>query len=411
MVQEGGHMFGKTRSHIIFIVALVLLAACARPLPLPKIDRQPAAVSYRFINPSPTLPPEFDAASGDPFQNDFRSADLRKLDLSQSLQGLLYSDFDSLTKWPSPSQLPAGFDPQEIMELGKDPGLGVRQLHSGGITGQGIGIAIIDQPMIVDHQEYAGQLKLYEEINIKAGTESQMHGPAVSSLAVGKTVGTAPGASLFFIANWPGTWGSTFEYDFSYLAQAVRRIIEIYKSLPAANKIRVLSMSIGWGPAQKGYDDMVKAVNEAKKAGIFVISMSIHDTYGWDMLGLGRSAVADPNDFASYLPSPWWSEEFYTSSDVFNRTMLLIPMDARTTASPTGKTDYAFYSVGGMSWTAPYLAGIYALACQVDHKITPDIFWSTALKTGRTIQIEHEGKSYSFGVILDPQALIRALEE
>jgi hypothetical protein len=64
-----------------------------------------------------------------------------------------------------------------------------------------------------------------------------------------------------------------------------------------------------------------------------------------------------------------------------------------------------------MSWTAPYLAGIYALACQVDHKITPDIFWSTALKTGRTIQIEHEGKSYSFGVILDPQALIRALEE
>jgi len=404
-------MFGKTRPYLIFIVALVLLAACASPLPLPKIDRQPAAVSYSFINPSPTLPPEFDAASGDPFQNDYRSADLRKLDLSLSLEGLLYSDFDSLTKWPSPSQLPAGFDPQKIMELGKDPGLGVRQLHAQGITGKGIGIAIIDQPMIVDHQEYASQLKLYEEINIKADTESQMHGPAVSSLAVGKTVGTAPGASLYFIADWPGTWGATFEYDFSYLSRAVRRIVEINKSLPAANKIRVLSMSIGWGSTQKGYDDMIKAVDEAKRAGIFVISMSIHDTYGWDMLGMGRSALADPNDFASFSPSPWWEQDFYANPDTYNKNFLYIPMDARVAASPTGKSDYSFFGVGGMSWTAPYLAGIYALACQVDPKITPDKFWSTALQTGRTIQIEHEGKQYSFGKILDPHALMAALEE
>ena len=57
------------------------------------------------------------------------------------------------------------------MELGKDPGLGVRQLQAQGITGSGVGIAIIDQPMLVDHQEYASRLKLYEEINIDPGTD------------------------------------------------------------------------------------------------------------------------------------------------------------------------------------------------------------------------------------------------
>ena len=56
---------------------------------------------------------------------------------------------------------------------------------------------------------------------------------------------------------------------------------------------------------------MVAAVNEAKKAGIFVVSMSIHDTYGWDMMGMGRSALADPNDFGSYtIPAMWSGENF-----------------------------------------------------------------------------------------------------
>ncbi len=89
----------------------------------------------------------------------------------------------------------------------------------------------------------------------------------------------------------------------------------------------------------------------------------------------------------------------------------MIPMDARATAAPNGKTSYGFYGVGGMSWTAPYLAGVYAMACQVDPKITPEEFWSTALETGKTIQIDHGGKSYSFGKIIDPPALIAALGE
>jgi hypothetical protein len=75
-------------------------------------------------------------------------------------------------------------------------------------------------------------------------------------------------------------------------------------------------------------------------------------------------------------------------------------MDSRTTASPTGVNDYVFYREGGWSWSIPYIAGVYALAAQVKPDITPDVFWSTALQTGHTIEISNGGKQYSFGVIL-----------
>ena len=198
---------------------------------------------------------------------------------------------------------------------------------------------------------------------------------------------------------------------YSHLAQSVRRIVAINQGLPAGSKIRVLSMSIGWMPDSPGVKDITAAVNEAKAAGIFVISTSLQATYGWKFTGMGRNALADPNDFGSYAPSSWWSDQFYRTPDFSSSQFLLVPMDARATASPTGVTDYAFYGVGGESWAVPYLAGMYALACQVKPEITPEEFWSVALKTGRIIPIEHNGKKYSFGVILDSQALIAPLQK
>ena len=53
---------------------------------------------------------------------------------------------------------------------------------------------------------------------------------------------------------------------------------------------------------------------------------------------------------------------------------------------------------------------MYTLDVQVKPDITPEEFWETALNTGRTIHIGHNGKDYQFGVILDPQALIAAIK-
>jgi subtilisin family serine protease len=282
-------------------------------------------------------------------------------------------------------------------------------LHEEGITGKGVNIAIIDQPLIIDHIEYPDRIRLYEEINVVPGTPSQMHGPGVTSIAVGKTVGVAPDANVYYIATFNfDPHDPEKEMDYSYEAQAIHRILEINKQLPADQKIRVISMSTGLNPAFKGYEDALAAINEAREAGIFPITVSLDTTYGQNILGLGRDPLSDPENFQSYRPPDWWAQDFFKQGAL--QSTLLIPMNSRTTASPTGKEDYVFYAPGGMSWTVPYLAGTYALAVQVKPDITPEEFLSAAMKTGKTIPIQHEGKEYQLGVILDPLALIEEIK-
>lgn len=379
-------------------------------LPEVKISRHPDAADFRGINVY-TEPPTYDPNSTEQWQVDLRSSDLTKLDLSNSKEDLLFADFDSKTQWPASDKMPVDFDWQKIMEIGKDPGLGIRALHQQGITGKDIGFAIIDQPLLIEHQEYKDRFRLYEEINVLPDIDSQMHGPAVASIAVGKTVGVAPEASLYYIGAWTGDWGTgndDFTWNFKYYAQAVHRILEINQSLPEGRKIRVIAMQVGWDPSQAGYDEIVAAVNEAKAANIFVVSSSLSETYGLHFHGLGREPLSDPNEFKNFQPGSWWQKDFY-KYDLPAKT-LLVPMDARTTASPTGTKDYVYYRQGGWSWSIPYLAGMYVLAAQVKPDITPEEFWSIALQTGKTIQIQHDGKDYEFGVILDPQALIETLK-
>jgi subtilisin family serine protease len=180
---------------------------------------------------------------------------LSKLDLRNFIENLMYAMFDDRTVWPTPNRMPPDFDWQKIMELGKNPGLGVRTLHKRGITGKGVGVAMIDQPLLTEHQEYVDRLRLYEENNVKESDISRMHGPAVASIAVGKTVGVAPGADLYYIA----TWNFDMSRDdnpldnFVFRAQSIRRLLDINRQLPAVRKIRVISMSIGWQPGQDGY--------------------------------------------------------------------------------------------------------------------------------------------------------------
>lgn len=414
-------MFQKTV--IVFLLVIFFVAGCGRapdsnsvqPTPLPVFvsDRYPAPADYSMLGEREPVITKYDPNSTDPLPNDVRSKDTSTLDLSQSIADLLYTSFDSQTRWPPAEKMPVDFDWQKIMEAGKNPGLGMRALHQQGITGKGIGIAIVDDTLLREHLEYRDQLKLYEEINIDPEIGASPHGVAVASIAVGKTVGVAPEADLYYIGAWTGDWNkeaNEFTWNFKYYAQAVRRILEINQTLPESGKIRVIALQVGLNSSQAGYDDIISSVEQAKAAGVFVISSSLKNTHGLAFHGLGRNPSGNPDDFYAYEPGLWWSQRFY-AGEVSTTPQLMVPMDARTTASPTGVEDYVYYRDGGWSWSIPYLAAAYALAAQVKPAITPDEFWQLALETGQTIQLEHEGESYSLGVILDPQALIRALQK
>jgi hypothetical protein len=389
-------------------------------LRLPKIDRKPAPMKWSREKIKNI--PKFDPNSNNPFQVDLRGYDLSQIDLRDSKEDLMHADFDDKTIWPAAEKMPADFDWKKIMELGKNPGLGLREVHKEGITGTTVGIALIDNPLLVNHQEYADRIRLYEEINVlemkKAeggqGDKAHMHGAAVVSIAAGKTLGAAPGADIYYIGTWPFVFrGGEDVMSFKNRAKAFDRILEINKQLPEDRKIRVISMSIGWNSSIDGYKEVSEAAEKAKQAGMLVICSSTESVHGFRFQGLGRPEMANPDDFNSYEPGAWWAKEFY---NLYNEqqgpynSSLLVPMDSRTTASPTGVSDYVFYSQGGWSWSIPYIAGVYALCCQVDPNITPERFWALSMRTGRNIELQHNGKKIPFGPILNPVSLIAAVK-
>ena len=349
--------------------------------------------------------PAFNVASQDSFQVDLRGCDLSALDLRTRASDLLMAVFDTRTVWPPPGKMPEGFDPRRIMEIGKNPGLGVRSLHKRGITGRGVAIAVVDNPLFEPHAEYAARLRKHERINASA-EQAHFHGSTVLSIAGGETLGVAPGADLYFVSSWAFSDGQP---DMTPRAKAFERILEMNRALPEGKKIRVISMSQGWRSTQRGGAEMNAAARRAKEEGLLVITSNISETHGFKFNGLGRAPRADPDSFDSYEINMLWAKGFLERPPAPDS--LFVPMDSRTGAGTEGKTDYSFFRQGGWSWAMPYIAGLYALAAQVDPKITPDRFWELAMKTGRTTRVKRGEQEYSLGPIVDPVALIGAIEK
>ncbi len=308
---------------------------------------------------------------------------LIKLDLTAQMARLNELPFDSRTQWPAPEKMPKEFIPTQLLEDGKNPGLGVRKLHSQAIDGRGIHIAIIDQPLLRDHCEYKDRLADYTAIEVE-GAPVQMHGPPVTSIAVGKTCGTAPAASVHYYA--VPTWKWWNEHCKPYAA-TVERIIERNKTLPAADKIRVISLSLGAMSQWPDHELWAKAVQRAADDGILVVTCDHAD---YRLMMLKRQAGADADAAASYL----------CQFRVGRGDVLCVPAGNRTTAAHTGTNDYVFWRNGGMSWTVPYLAGLAALAFQVDPALKPQaipgLWTKTATRTAA-------------GLIVNPPAFIEAV--
>lgn len=261
---------------------------------------------------------------------DLRGSDASGLDLTDESESLNRVTFDNSTVWPE--TLPEDFSPEDILKTGKNPGLGIRALHERGITGEGISIAIVDQALNPEHSEYADNLMNYELLHC-SDQATQMHGSAVTSIAVGETCGVAPGAKVYYIASTFGTYGiGNMKMDLSYMADSIDRILEINALLPDERKIRVISISRGFS-SEKGADEVRAAIERAKEAGVFVITTSTAENYGFVLMGLGREQTADPDDVSLYVPGHYWRESFYDSGGTDTSRVLLVPMDARTYAS------------------------------------------------------------------------------
>ncbi len=276
---------------------------------------------------------------------------MKNLDLRDEAKILNTMIFDSLTEWPPGDKLPAGFNPDQLMEQGKTPGLGVRGLHEKGIDGRGVGIAIIDQPLLLGHQEYTSRLVRYDATGL-ADLDPQMHSAPIVSITAGKLVGVAPGATVthFAVPMW--------KKENAYYIRSLEKIFALSSELPEDERIRVVSISTS--PLWHHPDDVIwrNAVKRAAAMGILIVTCdSEFLRFGTLTLIEGR----DPDRPESYRTG------YYSAED----NVLRVPTGNKTVASHLGNDVYKYEREGGRSWAAPYLAGLAALAFQLEKDISP----------------------------------------
>ena len=309
---------------------------------------------------------------------------LARLDLRTHLELLKEMTFDSQTIWPESNKMPEGFDPAALLQEGKNPGLGVRNLHERGIDGRGVTIAIIDQPLLRNHQEYADRLVEYEPVGLLAATMSpQMHGPPVCSIAVGKTCGVAPKASLRYFAVQMWTPDNK---PYSYV---VNKLIDFNRDRDISDRIRVVSISTGMFRQQAHFDLWRETLARAEQNGILVVTCDpAFLKYGT----LSRLPDHDPDKPSSYCRGKYGHRN----------SVLLIPAGNGTVASHHGTDVYMYDRTGGMSWAAPYMAGLAALAYQVKPEIDPGTIVNLWLKTASQTDV---------GPIVNPVGFIEAVRK
>ena len=311
---------------------------------------------------------------------------LANMDLTNEYDALIKSTFDTHTEWPSKDKLPKEFDPKEIIEIGKDPGLGIRDLHDQGITGKGVNVAIIDQPLLLEHEEYKDKIKKYTTIDCE-GVRPQMHGPAVASILVGENCGVAPDASLYYWAQ------PSWKKDYMQRTTALNEIIEYNKDKPLNERIRVVSVSKGFCEDEANLALWKEKIKEAEENGIIVVHCS--DEGNESFFGVGCGLYKDRDNPENYVIC-------HFARGLSHMNVLYVPIDNRTTADPQGINDYTFWADGGISWGAPYLAGLIALGYQVNPNLKEEDIYKYLRETGTP---------FNGGYIINPKEFMEKINE
>ncbi len=321
-------------------------------------------------------------------------ASLVKVDLRSQGKLLSRLPFDIRTAWPPVGRLPKGFDPARLLEDGKDPGLGVRRLHARGIDGRGVGIVIIDQPLLEEHQEYKDRLRHYEAIDCE-GTKPQMHGPPVVSIAVGKRCGVAPRATLayFAVPTWSEKWWDNKPYS-----ALLHRILDENRKAKPHERIRVVSISQGQFPKWPHYDLWRQAVRRAEAEGVLVVLCGLETL---PYLMLRRIEGRDPDNPKSYGLTKLGNSYCYPDVGEVDAELLVLA-ENRTIASHCGPDVYTYCREGGLSWAAPYLGGLAAMAFQVNRDIAPGRIVALWKQTATRTEV---------GPIVNPVGFIEAVKK
>ena len=381
---------------------------------------------------------------------DLTEVDLTELDAPDTLT------FDTSTKWPAADKMPEGFSPDALMDQGRYLGLGLRRLHEQGITGDGIVVAVIDRPILKDHEEFAANLQYNEPLTEEPSASAvNFHGAAITGILAGEH-GVAPDAKVHYFAI------PNDDSAYTTSAQALDRIVELNKTLPDAEKIKVVAAAQSANPLDEaanilGAKDWADAIKRAEAEGIIVVHPSM---IGVGLTGAGVKSGENRDNPDSYLPWTWtsakawvvekirgagatsWEDarkelirllteqpdldslqaealdtyiqlaEYYKQTSTFESWIavaegdlsntLAVPVDYITLATADANDSYAYYGSGGLSWASPYVAGLLALGLQVNPDATAAELFAALMDSGTPFA--------TGGKLVSPAGFIQAVE-
>lgn len=366
----------KTKPITTFLLIVIVSASCTPATAIipptiapPMITDTPTAIIT--INPT-QLPHTQSGMTIEPYL-DVRFQNISNLNRSLGDSLIETLSFNESTIWRREDKPIA----QSILELGMNPGLGIRALHAEGITGRDITVAIIDQPVVLDHPEFQGKIVKYYDVgtNLPPNTGS-MHGPAVTSLLAGENIGTAPDVQIYYVA------APSWLEDAQYYADALDWIIAENEKLPDGTKIRAVSVSTMpsgiWKLLDKNNDAWDAAYKRATDAGILVLDC----TYEQGITVPCTYDLNDPDNIAKCIPN--WGGP---TDSPHQRINIPIRRTTATEQGPDGKLifSYQYDGQGGISWTVPYLTGVLAMGWQINPELTNaqilDFLYASAYET------------------------------
>ena len=334
--------------------------------------------------------------------DDVQNKDLRNYNFSEAWD-LHTVSFNEDTIFPPALQKTA----LSTMKRGQNPGLGVRALHERGITGKGVNVAIIDEPLDMGHPEYAGKIIEYKDFSGEADFSSQ--GSGVAGLLAGESMGTAPGVNIYYAA--VPAWDM---YDARYYALALDWIIELNSGLPEDEKIKAVCISpnpenpLPW----INVEEYLISFMRAEKEGILVLDCT--DEHGV-ALGACSYDYENPEDVSLCKPkgayriaiAPYHydgeAKEIFTGEEP-NENMLRVPISYKTLPE-TGEDSsykYRYDTKGQLSWALPYATGVLAMGWQLSPELGGDKMIEILFDTA---YIDKSGNKY-----INPKAFIEQLE-
>ena len=324
----------------------------------------------------------------------FIAKDLSTLDLSSLTLSELANEamFTASTKWPA--TLP-NLDIEHFWEQAWGKPLGAALFHENGITGKGVGIAIIGPQLYVDHPEYKDNLKLFygSEDPLSQNLFSTLGSSAMLSNLAGKSLGYAPEASIAYIVN--SGYDEKGKQDLSSILENMDSLLEYNKTLKK-DPIRMILILSDINSQDRAYDMYRTKVEELKQAGIEVMTKMPYFN-GHYFTTVAKIPYAPLDDVNSY---------YFDKAGETPDHVLYLPYANRVLAFP-GEETYFYYpgSFDVNYGTISTLAGFYALALQMDPSLTLDEFVEIVADSTITLRPDKEYRVTGLENVIYPSRL------